>query len=113
MKGNTQDRRSRKFHGEWRKSLRIELWALKEVLDGPGYQVVGRSGSCDLACVCGKIRKRWQWLATDPGRGENKTEQSGSEFRLMDRMEGTSAAIMRFGVNGKSLIWEVDCLTLK
>lgn len=60
VKGNTQEMRSRIFHGERRRIFRIELWVLEEVPDGLEYQVAGRSRSCDLTCVCGKVRKKWQ-----------------------------------------------------
>ena len=92
-----------------------------------GREVVGRSGSCDLTCVCRRARERRQKKVADllwrrkmtvvshsPGK-EGKTGQNrvAKDFRLMGRMDGTSASVTRFRVNGRSLIWEVDCLTLQ
>lgn len=53
-------------------------------------------------------------VSHSPGK-EGKTGQNrvAKDFRLMGRMDGTSASVTRFRVNGRSLIWEVDCLTLQ
>lgn len=72
VKGNTQEWRSRIFHGEWRRMFRIELQVLEEVPDGLRHHVVGSSGSCNLTCVCGGVRERRHKTVADLLRRRRK-----------------------------------------
>lgn len=75
---------------EWGEEFfKIELWVLEEVPDGLGHHVVGKSGSCNLTCVCGRVRERRQKKVADLLRRRKLTVVSHSLGRRgkQDRTE--------------------------